>query len=107
MAIVSEIVGSTEPLVVSKYLRSLITSFQHARQSFSLDNAYTVDRIKSQIGEALSAIKELSPLVHQVRICLSLILQLTKVVAYKHGREHTVGQCDPGIGSFSHYGDFS
>ena len=63
----SDIVASHEPLIAAKRLRDAITQFKSSRIRFSSLDDYTAESFKRDIGEALRNVRELSPLVHQVR----------------------------------------
>lgn len=66
VAVVSDIVASLEPLIASERLKALVDNFRIARKSFSIHDIYTPELIKEKVGDALKAVRDLSPLAHQV-----------------------------------------
>ncbi|KAI9067159.1 Hydroxyethylthiazole kinase [Trametes sanguinea] len=69
VAVVSDIVASTDPLNAAKRLSTKIKAFYSTPSPpvFSLSpSPYSADTLKQSVGRLLSAIKEYSPLVHQI-----------------------------------------
>ncbi|CDO76183.1 hypothetical protein BN946_scf185037.g6 [Trametes cinnabarina] len=71
VAVVSDIVASTDPLNAAKRLSTKIKAFNSAPSppvfSLSLSSyTYTADALKKNVGEFLCAIKKFAPLVHQI-----------------------------------------
>lgn len=67
LAVVSDIVASREPLIAAKKLKDAVTLFKASRIKFSSVDEYTTESLRRSVGEALRSVRELSPLVHQVR----------------------------------------
>ncbi|KAI0356149.1 Hydroxyethylthiazole kinase [Trametes cingulata] len=68
VAVVSDIVASTEPLVAAKRLATIISAFKAiAPPTFSLSpSPYSVDAFRNGVGKVLTAVKTSAPLVHQI-----------------------------------------
>ena len=88
VAVVSDIMASREPHAAAQSLATLIRGFY--RSPYWTDvpaprATYTVEYIKSSVGEILASVKKFSPLVHQVRIskdrrsiwCIDAILKMS------------------------------
>ena len=70
VAVVSDIVASTDPLNAARKIANIVNAFKTSTNApvFSLSpSPYVVDTFKQGVGVFLSAIKKFSPLVHQVR----------------------------------------
>lgn len=67
LAVVSDIIASHEPLMAAKRLRDVVHHFKASRTKFSSLDDYTTESLRVSVGEALRYVRELSPLVHQVR----------------------------------------
>ena len=70
VAVVSDIVASTDPLSAAKKIANIVNAFKASANApvFSLSpSPYVVDTFKQGAGVFLSAVKKFSPLVHQVR----------------------------------------
>ncbi|KAI0330153.1 Hydroxyethylthiazole kinase [Cubamyces sp. BRFM 1775] len=69
VAVVSDIVASTDPLNAAKKIATIVNAFKAAANPpvFSLlPSRYAVDDFKQGVGAFLSAVKKFSPLVHQI-----------------------------------------
>ncbi|KAH9855176.1 Hydroxyethylthiazole kinase [Lenzites betulinus] len=68
VAVVSDIVASTDPLNAAKRIATIVQAFKSASvPTFSLSvSSYSPDIVKKQVGELLSAVKTFSPLAHQI-----------------------------------------
>lgn len=74
VAVVSDIMASTDPFAASQRLSRFIQAFYRSSlHTFSLGpsaltsaDTYTVEGIKTAVGTILHAVKKFSPLVHQV-----------------------------------------
>ena len=78
VAVVSDIMAAQDAYAASKKLSDIIQSFYRSSfrtfsQPLSPTSSYTADGLKSAVGTILDAVKQFSPLVHQVSIlpCLS------------------------------------
>jgi thiamine-phosphate diphosphorylase / hydroxyethylthiazole kinase len=72
LAVVSEIVGSTEPRQRAEKLASIIKAFKASQQvaaipgSLAIRKTYTIDDILETSGQLLKDLRRLRPVVHQV-----------------------------------------
>ncbi|KAI0371158.1 Hydroxyethylthiazole kinase [Pilatotrama ljubarskyi] len=68
VAVVSDIVASTDPFNAAKRLATIIQAFKAVPPpTFSLSPApYAIEAFKHGVGELLTAVKKSSPLVHQI-----------------------------------------
>ncbi|KAI0645367.1 Hydroxyethylthiazole kinase [Trametes meyenii] len=68
LAVVSDIVASTDPLSAAQRIAIIVKAFKAVfSPTFSLSpSPYAVDAFKDSIGELLLAVKKFSPLVHQI-----------------------------------------
>ena len=105
LAVVSDIVASREPLMAAKRLRDAVSHFKAARTKFSSLDDYTTKSLSDSIGEALRYVRELSPLVHQVR-CAQFGLKHPSMIKedHKHCCDHTISECDDFTRCLTNYG---
>ncbi|EIW63083.1 Hydroxyethylthiazole kinase [Trametes versicolor FP-101664 SS1] len=67
VAVVSDIVASTDPLTAAKRIATIVQAFKAApAPTFSLSSSYAADAFTKGVGELLSAVRSHSPLVHQI-----------------------------------------
>ncbi|KAI0633418.1 Hydroxyethylthiazole kinase [Trametes polyzona] len=68
LAVVSDIVASTDPLNAAKRVATIVQAFKSIpTPTFSLaPSSYTADAFRGGVGELLTAVKKHSPLVHQI-----------------------------------------
>ena len=107
LAVVSDIVASREPLAAAQQLKDIITRFKSSRTRFSSLDAYTTELLKRSVGEALRRVRELSPLVHQVRLKTLHDPNYLLMIKKDHERscDHTISERDHCVGRFAHYGN--
>ena len=110
LAVVSDIVASSEPKAAAGRLASIIRAFKSAPPPvFSISGSqYTADNIKEKVASLVPAVRRHGPLVQQVRIeplssrariDMSLVL-----LDHKHGRDNAVRQCDASARRVAHHG---
>lgn len=97
VAIVSDIVGSTDPLNSSRRLCDILRSFKNVAPPVSaLHQPYTPEFIKASVSRLLEDLKLVNPLVHQVRLALTAlcliiyVLQLTNIVVANQSANATL-----------------
>jgi hypothetical protein len=94
--------------MAAKRLRDAVSHFKASRTKFSSLDDYTTDSFKRSVGEALRCVRELSPLVHQVR-CGYLSPKHPPMVSEDHECrcDHTVSKRDDFTRCLANYGHIS
>lgn len=108
LAVVSDIVASREPLMAAMRLKDSVAHFKASRTRFSSHDDYTIESLKGSVGKALNYIRQLSPLVHQVRfknVRPNRPLMVKK--DYQHRCDHTVSERNNCTGRLAYYGYIS
>ena len=110
LAVISEIVASKKPLEAAKRLAHLIGAFKAldmppifsfvSNPTTPLNSHYFVQ----EAGKLLGAIRDLTPLVHQVRWALVYRSGAQRNLDHQHSCHYTVSKCDSCAQSFSYYG---
>ena len=66
VAIVSEIMGSTDPKAASEGLRQILNDFERSPTSFLHPDSLTPEIIIDKVVDLMVKIRKMNPLVHQV-----------------------------------------